>query len=195
MGEAQGKKVDPTPLRSGDRGAAVLRPDQAKERSCGSRAEQHPREKTWAMSNALHKRPGISGEEKKPWRTERTVSRPDQSGLTLALPRERVSVGLEAVPPGVASDTGTAVFRLMRTSGQRPDIQPDDEGAQAQLPLDPSARGSDAGPPPTLRSALGGTKSVIRAQAAPPTRIAPTIAKASRQTSDGKPMCVSPSVA
>ncbi len=49
---------------SGDRGAAVLRPDQAMERPCGPRAEQHPREKTWRTSIASHKRPGFPGEEK-----------------------------------------------------------------------------------------------------------------------------------
>src|SRR5260370_9854387 len=32
MGEARGKKVSPPSLRPGDRGAAVLRPDQAIER-------------------------------------------------------------------------------------------------------------------------------------------------------------------
>src|SRR5580698_919266 len=37
---AQGKKVSPAPLRPGDRGAAVLRPDQAMERPCGPRTEQ-----------------------------------------------------------------------------------------------------------------------------------------------------------
>src|SRR5665213_3812711 len=49
---------------SGDRGAAVLRPDQAMERPCGLHAEQHPREKTWRTSSAPHKRPGIPGEGK-----------------------------------------------------------------------------------------------------------------------------------
>jgi hypothetical protein len=49
---------------SDDRGAAVLRPDQAMERPCGPRAEQHHREKTWLTSSAPHKRSGIPGEEK-----------------------------------------------------------------------------------------------------------------------------------
>jgi hypothetical protein len=51
---------------SGDRGAAVLRPDQAMERPRGPHAEQHSREKRWRTSNALYKRPGFPGEEKEP---------------------------------------------------------------------------------------------------------------------------------
>ena len=57
------------------------------------------------------------------------------------------------------------------------------------------ANGNDAGPPAPRRSTYGGTNSDIRAQAVPPTRTAPTIAKASRQPSDGTPIWASPNVA
>src|SRR5271166_5296346 len=52
---------------SGDRGAAVLRPDQAMERPCGPHTEQHPQEKTWRTSNVLHKRRGFQAKKRKPW--------------------------------------------------------------------------------------------------------------------------------
>ena len=57
------------------------------------------------------------------------------------------------------------------------------------------ANGNDAGPPAPRRSTYGGTNSDMRAQAVPPTRTAPTIAKASRQPSDGTPIWASPNVA
>src|SRR5258708_31411878 len=52
MGEAQGKKVSPAPLRQGGRGAAVLRLDQAIKRPRGARARQPPWEKTWRTWSA-----------------------------------------------------------------------------------------------------------------------------------------------
>src|SRR5260370_25689321 len=63
-GKPRGRKSHRRCCGSGDRGAAVLRLDQAKERPCGPRAEQHPREKTWRTLKALHKGSGFPGEEK-----------------------------------------------------------------------------------------------------------------------------------
>src|SRR5271170_2983843 len=63
-GKPRGRKSHRRRCGSGDRGAAVLRPDQAKERPCGQRAEQHPREKTWRTLKPLHKRSVFPGEEK-----------------------------------------------------------------------------------------------------------------------------------
>src|SRR5579872_3520238 len=62
--EAQGKKVDPTPLRL--RRSRHSRPSarSSQERPCGPRAEQHPQEKTWRTSRAAHKMSGIPGEAK-----------------------------------------------------------------------------------------------------------------------------------
>jgi len=45
--QVQGKKVSPPPLRQGDRGFAVLRPDQAITRPRGSCVQQPRWEKTW----------------------------------------------------------------------------------------------------------------------------------------------------
>src|SRR5208337_2058324 len=58
-----------------------------------------------------------------------------------------------------------------------------------------SAIGNDAGPSAPRRQTCGGTNSDMRAHAVPPTRTAPTIAKASRQPSDGTPIWASPNVA
>ena len=60
----RGRKSIQRRCGSGDRGAAVLRLDQAKERPCGRSAEQHPREKTWLTTVVLHKMSDSSGEEK-----------------------------------------------------------------------------------------------------------------------------------
>jgi len=63
MGEAQGKKVSPPPLRL--RRSRRSRPlaRSAKERPW-VRAEQHPQEKTWLTRKVLHKRSDVLIEEK-----------------------------------------------------------------------------------------------------------------------------------
>uniref|UniRef100_UPI001AEC3F02 hypothetical protein n=1 Tax=Bradyrhizobium sp. WSM3983 TaxID=1038867 RepID=UPI001AEC3F02 len=57
-------KVELLALRSGDRGAAALRPDRAIKRPGGPCAEQHPRKKLWRLSVGLHKMSLPSGVEK-----------------------------------------------------------------------------------------------------------------------------------
>src|ERR1700679_1198027 len=59
----RGRKSPRRHCVSGDRGAAVLRPDQAIERPCGPGVEQHPWEKTWPTSSAAHKWAGVPGEK------------------------------------------------------------------------------------------------------------------------------------
>jgi hypothetical protein len=63
MGEAQGKKVSPTPLRLRRSRRSHPLARSAKERPW-VRAEQHPREKTWLTQKVLHKRSGTPREEK-----------------------------------------------------------------------------------------------------------------------------------
>ena len=139
---------------TGDRGAAVLRPDQAMERPCGPRAEQHPREKTWRTSIALHKRSGFPGEDKKPRRSDGMPPESDQSVRTAAPPRERLSVGVEALAS--LSVTGTDTFPVTRTSVHRTDLcQPIDDEAQAHPSLVAAANRSDAGPAKTTGSRFG----------------------------------------
>ena len=182
---------------SGDRGAAVLRPDQAMERPCGPRAEQHPREKTWRTSNVLHKRPGFPGEEKetpgvqKGQRHDPAIRADGDAadGTCLCRPGgarrpERSNEGLGV--PGHADEPHSP--RRNSTSSTMRTAQPHPSRVAP-------ANGNDAGPPAPRRSTCGGTNSDMRAQAVPPTRTAPTIAKASRQPSDGTPIWASPNVA
>jgi hypothetical protein len=115
------------------------------------------------------------------------------SDKTVALPRECVSVGLNAVAN--PSAVKTAAFAVTRTSGYRTDIQPIDDEALAHPSLVEAAIGNDIGRPSTRRSTWGGTNSFIRAQAVPPTKTASTTAKASPQPSDGTPIWESPSIA
>lgn len=182
---------------SGDRGAAILRPDQAMERPCGPHADQHPREKTWRTSNVLHKRPGFPGEEKETlaFRKDNVTSR--QSVQTATLPMERVSVGLEALA-NPSAQTKALAFPVTRTNPRSPHRN-STSSTMRTTQVHPSrvapASGNDAGPPVPRRSTYGGTNSDMRAQAVPPTRTAPTIAKASRQNSDGTPIWASPNVA
>jgi hypothetical protein len=72
----QGKKVYRGRCVSGDRGAAVLRPDQAMERPCGPHAEKHHQEKMWWTSNVPHKWSGFRKKKRKLQGSERTISRP-----------------------------------------------------------------------------------------------------------------------
>src|SRR5271166_110084 len=81
---------------SGDRGAAVLRPDQAMERPCGPHAKQHPREKTWRTPNVLHKIPGFPGDEKETPGFKKDTVTTRQSVRTATLPTKIVTFGLEA---------------------------------------------------------------------------------------------------
>src|SRR6516225_2499904 len=64
MGEAQGKKVSPPPLRP--RRSRRSRPlaRSSHQRPRGSRRSDSTEEKTWRISKDPHKRPASSGEEK-----------------------------------------------------------------------------------------------------------------------------------
>ena len=131
------------------------------------------------------------------WRSERTTSRPGNPCGRRRRRWTRVSVGLEAhanpsaqtkalALPGHADEPHSprrnSTCSTMRTAQPHPSrVAP--------------ASGNDAGPPAPRRSTCGGTNSDMRAQAVPPTRTAPTIAKASRQPSDGTPIWASPNVA
>jgi hypothetical protein len=119
------------------------------ERPCCPHAEQHPREKTWRTSNALHKRPGFPGEEKETLAFRKDNFTTRQSVQTATLPMERVSVGLEV--PANPSAAKTAEFPVTRTSGHRAGIQPIDDEARAHPSLVAPASGNDAGPPATIR--------------------------------------------
>ena len=167
------------------------------ERPCGPHTEQHPQEKTWRTSNVLHKRRGFQAKKRKPWHQkgrsydpiicadgdvadENCHSRPggaDQPERSNE-GRDYLSVKLDEPHSPRRNSTSST----MRTAQPHPSrVAP--------------ANGNDPGPPAPRRSTCGGTNSDMRAHAVPPTRTAPTIAKASRQPSDGTPIWASPNVA
>jgi hypothetical protein len=76
---------------------------------------------------------GNAGEEleRNPGVQKERYLRRDQSGTTLALPKERVSVGLEGATENDASNPKPTAFPVMRTSGQQTDIQPNNDEAKA----------------------------------------------------------------
>jgi len=91
MGEAQGKKVSPTPLRL--RRSRRSRPlaRSAKERPWSRRTASS--EKTWLTGKVLHKRAGTPGEEKEAvaWEKDGIASDANQSNDNA--PSHRVFVG------------------------------------------------------------------------------------------------------
>ena len=198
MAKGQGKKVDPSAVASQAieaqpsfgqikpwRGRVVRTPNSILGRRRGGRRTSRTRG------------PAFQAKKRKPWRSERTTSRPGNpcgrraaaDGTCLCRPRcarqpERSKEGLGV--PGHADEPHSphrnSTSSTMRTAQPHPSrVAP--------------ANGNDAGPPAPRRSTCGGTNSDMRAQAVPPTRTAPTIAKASRQPSDGTPIWASPNVA
>jgi hypothetical protein len=85
------------------------------KRPCGPHAEQHPRKKTWRTPNVLHKRLGLSGEEKEilAFRKDNITTR--QSVRTATPPMERVSVGPDA-PANPSAQTKALAFLVTWTS-------------------------------------------------------------------------------
>ena len=197
MGEAQGKKVDPSAVASQAieaqpsfgqikpwRGRVVRTPNSILGRRRGGR--RSPAQEA-RLSRRRKGNPGVQkGQRHDP------AIRADgdaADGTCLCRPRracrpERSNEGLGV--PGHADEPHSphrnSTSSTMRTARVHPSrVAP--------------ASGNDAGPPAPRRSTCGGTNSDMRAQAVPPTRTAPTIAKASRQPSDGTPIWASPNVA
>src|SRR5260370_5197601 len=101
MGIAQGKKVDPTPLRL-RRSRRSRPPARSSQREAVwlARPEQHPREKTWRTSGVLHKRRGVAGEEKETVAQEKAAS-----SSSARSPRAAPSIdGSSGWPTDFASD-------------------------------------------------------------------------------------------
>jgi hypothetical protein len=194
MAKGQGKKVAPSAVAAQ---AIEAQPSFGQIRPLRGRVVRVPNSilgrRRGRRRISCTRGPAFQAKKRKPWRTERTLPGSDQAVQMPALPRERLSVGLEALASPIAART--AASPATRTSAQRTDSQPIDDEAQAHPSLVAPASGSDARPSATPPSTCGGTNSDMRAQAVPPTRTAPTTAKASRQASDGTPICASPSVA
>jgi len=116
MAKGQGKKVDPSAVASQAiegqpsfvqikpwRGRVVRTPNSILGRRRGGRRTSRTRGSAF------------QAKKRKPWRSERTTSRPDNPCKTATLPMEIVSVGLEAAAnPG--AETKTLAFPVKRAS-------------------------------------------------------------------------------
>ena len=150
-------------------------------------------EQMWRTSNIPKERLGFPGEkmETLAFRKDNVTTRP--SVRTEAPPMEIVVVGLEARPsqalresPRSRSRSQTLIAPIANPSTMKRGLTP-------HWSFPPKDTMSDLSRDPPID--IGGTNSDMRAQAVPPTRTAPTIAKASRQPSDGMPIWANPSVA
>ena len=192
--KAQGKKVDPPPLR-------LRRSRRSRPSARSSHGEAMWSARRTASSGEdvadterLHKSPGFPGDEKEtPWFEKGQRHDPairadgDTAMARVARPgdirrpersKERLAFYGHADEPLTAPNSSRSTMRT---------------AAYPSLVAPP--KGNDAGPPAPRRSTGGGANSDMRAHAVPPTRIAPTIANAPRQPSDGTPIWASPSVA
>ena len=198
MAKGQGKKVDPSAVASQAieaqptfgqikpwRGRVVRTPNSILGRKRGGRRTSRTRG------------PAFQAKKMKPWRSERTISRPGNPCGRRCRRRWNVSLSAWKRPPTRAlkgrpwrsRSRGRASFTAPKSNRSTM------RTAQPHPSRATPANGNDAGPPAPRRSTCGGTTSDMRAQAVPPTKTAPTIAKASRQPSDGTPIWASPNVA
>ncbi len=191
--EARGRKSRRRRCGSGDRGEAVLRPDQAIERPCGRAPNSmhgRRRGRPWLPRTRC---PALQAGRKKPWRADRT-------GRNSPEPRHLRRLSSSILPAGeIGADLSKPrECRPTAASGCRPGHRPifsliADEADDHPCLVAPTRR-CVAGPRSMRRPSSGGTNSAIRAQAVPPTATAPITAKATRQASDGMPIWAKPSV-
>ncbi len=93
------------------------------------RSKQHPLEKTWRTSIALHKSRGVPGKQKETLVRKKDDGMIQPSVQTAALPKEHLSVGLDAMVNPSAPKT--VAFPVTRTNAHRTDCQPIDDEVQA----------------------------------------------------------------
>ena len=197
MAEAQGKKVDPSAVAAQ---AIEAQPSFGQIKPWRGRVVRAPNSilgrRRGGHRTSRTRGPAFQAEKRKPWRSERTESRP---GNPCGRRRRRWKClsrpGGAGQPERSNEGPGVPGHADEPQSPHRNSDLFDDEDGAAHPSLVAPANGNDAGPPAPRRSTCGGTNSDMRAQAVPPTRTAPTIAKASRQPSDGTPIWASPNVA
>ncbi len=142
--QAQGKKVSPPPLRPGDRGAAVLRPDQAIREATWFARRTASREKTWRTSSGPHKRQGSSSEEKETLAYRKAVTPiPDQGRYSR---RRHRSVGQNHRRPEIEALRGRVPHgRNLRFGARRiPNRIYDEPGPQPSLAADARENGDSS---------------------------------------------------
>jgi hypothetical protein len=191
--EARGRKSRRRRCGSGDRGEAVLRPDQASERPCGRAPNSmhgRRRGRRWLPRT---RGPALQAGRKTPWRADRTGCNPPEPQRLRRLSSSILRTG------EIGADLSKPhEYHLTAASGCRPGHLPissliTDEADDHPCLAAPPSRWV-AGPPAMRCPSSGGTNSAIRAQAVPPTAIAPMTAKVTRQASDGMPIWAKPSV-
>ena len=196
MGEAQGKKVSPPPLRP--RRSRRRRPlaRSSHQRPGGSRRSNSTEEKTWRKSSNPHKRPPSWGEGKETlaYRRRHCMSGPRPHSARMA---DRVAS--TGTPPqcnralqrplwsrvGGDQRPAPSTTTLETTNGEGSALI----GQRRQLMRRCHAGGN------ALSGVGRGAESTMRAQAVAATMIAPATATAGRQPSAGMPMCARPSAA
>ncbi len=142
--QAQGKKVSLPPLRPGDRGAAVLRPDQAIREATWFARRTASREKTWRTSSGPHKRPGSSSEEKETLAYRKAVTPvPDQGRHSR---RRHRSVGQNHRRPEIEALRGRLPHgRNLRSGARRiPNRIYDEPGPQPSFAADARENGDSS---------------------------------------------------
>jgi hypothetical protein len=190
--KARGRKSRRRRCGSGDRGAAVLRPDQANERPRGPRTQQHPREKWWRTSVHLHKKHGIPGAEKETLAHGKDALEPINSAMLNSHSQlSYVGSGMQAS----FSVQQSAARSVKLTIRLPPDMQASETIDQLQPFRVTPIIGTDTDASEVPRSYGGVTNAHIPSQAVQPTTAEPTAANITRQVSDGTPISDSPSVA
>jgi hypothetical protein len=197
MGEAQGKKVDPQPLRPGDRGPSRPSAKSSHQRSRGSPGPTASRRRRGGYRMIRTRDQARRAKEKKPWRTDgRTLhgpdSRPHSTRTTDDIDMRHGS------PRSKRSSEGRNERAMSRIGDQRSAPQPPFEttngGAQPSLAAGLSGP-DDIAPAAMPCPASGGAEIAMRAQAVAATTIAPVTARTCRQPSAGTPKCARPSAA
>ena len=192
MGEAQGKKVSPPPLRH--RRSRRRRPlaRSSHQRPGGSRRSDSTEEKTWRKSSNPHKRPPSWGEGKETlaYRRRHCMSGPRPHSARMA---DRVAS--TETPPQCdralqRPRCGHALVAISVNNHPRNDERRGLSLGQPRQLMRRCHAGGNA-----LSGVERGAESTMRAQAVAATMIAPATATVSRQPSADMPMWARPSAA
>jgi hypothetical protein len=194
MGEAQGKKVDPSAIAvqaiEAQPAFGQIKPMRGKVLAC---TEQHSRRRA-SYQSVRTRDPGASGKEEKTWRTERRPSvdetertNDDAPSLQDYHPPTGSSPPVRSDPARAAIISRSRTTSAFRSIASREKTEPDDHPSVVTDPKD-GPRGDGAEPAPTPSPRAGVASIATRAQAVHPTTTAPTKANASRHHSEVMPI-------
>jgi hypothetical protein len=184
MGEAQGKKVAASPLRQGDRGAALLWPDRVIDETAPSCARR-PQGKV--MRPWDHARAGVAPRENKKHR--RTERRPDTAGPRLAAQCSHQSQSADNVGAARSPRNGIAQSRPLDRR-----TLPDSNRRRGSQDLQLQRKTERLKPRHYPPGGSGGICRIMRSQAVAPTTMDPNSANACCHATEGTPSCARPSV-